>query len=291
VKRRLELLLGEVFPMPIFVPVALGGIALVALGLGVKRALEELSPPPSFGEGTRAHEAQARHQQAVAALRAARLRVKERMQAYAELQERARSESAEPFHALLSRLERWEQAKSAEVLTPGGHAALSDLPLHPAPRSARQAWALRGMGEEASPSMLQVLEWLERGWLAEDSPPVLVDGVSLYTAAACAPPLTDETQAVRAYAAATEALGRAVSFLDSVQARLEVLHTKVATLHARAHAQLEYLDAASFEEAHPEPRERLRRLGHLMGALAEALRVPVLEFSGGLAPMPAPLAD
>jgi len=40
-----------------------------------------------------------------------------------------------------------------------------------------------------------------------------------------------------------------------------------------------------------EPRERLRRLGHLMSALAEALRQPALEPSGALAPLPGPLAE
>ena len=47
--------------MPIFLlPVAVGGLALTALGLGVKRILEELPQQPVFPPGTRGHEAWAR---------------------------------------------------------------------------------------------------------------------------------------------------------------------------------------------------------------------------------------
>ena len=66
---------------------------------------------------------------------------------------------------------------------------------------------------------------------------------------------------------------------------------QVATLHGRASAQLAYLDPESFEQSPTEPRERLRRLGHLMSALVEALRQPALEPSGALAPLPMPLAQ
>ena len=81
-----------------------------------------------------------------------------------------------------------------------------------------------------------------------------------------------------------------VAFLEAVHQTLE-MHVRVATLHGKATAQLAYLDAASFEQGRPEPRERLLRLGALMSALAESLRLPVLRQSGELAPAPAPLAD
>jgi hypothetical protein len=276
--------------MPIFLPFALGGLALAALGLGVQRALEERSPR-LFPEGTRAHEAWRRHQEAMTALRAARQRVRDRARAYGERQELAWRETVEPFRALLARLERWEHARASEVLTPAGIAALSALPQAPAPRAARRAWALLGVGTVAPPALEPMLEWLESGWLSEEAPPVWVGGVSLYPAAACSPLPSGEAEAIRALDEAREALGRAVAFLDAMHARLEQLDARVATLQGRASAQLEYLDAASFEASRPEPRERLRRLGALMGPLAESLRLPVLEAGGGLAPSPEPLAQ
>jgi hypothetical protein len=275
--------------MPIFLPFALGGLALAALGL--KRVLEELSPRPAFAEGTRAREAWERHQQALEALRAARQRVRDQARVYSERQELARRETVEPFRALLARLERWEHASAAEVLTPSGHAALHSLPEGPAPRATLQAWAVLGVGAMPPPALTAVLEWLERGWLLEDGPPVVVEGVSLYQAAAPAPKPADEPEAARALDVAGEELGRVVAFLDTVHGRLEALHTRVATLHGRAAAQLAYLDPASFDESPDEPRERLRRLGLLMSALAEALRLPVLELNGALAPLPEPLPE
>ena len=57
--------LGGAAPMPIILlPFAIGGLALTALGLGVKRFLEELPQQPAFPPGTRGHEAWARHRQA-----------------------------------------------------------------------------------------------------------------------------------------------------------------------------------------------------------------------------------
>ncbi|MDY7232384.1 hypothetical protein [Hyalangium rubrum] len=275
--------------MPIFLPFALGGLALAALGLGVKRALEQQPPRPAFPEGTRAREAWARHPQALEALKAARQRVKRQAQAYSERQERARQETLEPFGALLARLERWEHARATEVLTPEGQAALRALPEGPTPRALRVAWALWGVGAEAPSSLWPVLQWLENGWLAEDMPPVRIDGVSLYAAASRDSTPTDETEAAQALEAACAELHRATAFLDTLHERLQALDARVTILHGRAAAQLAYLDASSFEQEHPEPRERLRRLGQLTGALAEALRLPVLEVSGSLAPPLAPL--
>jgi hypothetical protein len=275
--------------MPFFLPFALGGLALAALGL--KRVLEDRFPQPSFPEGTRAREAWERHQQALEALRATRQRVRDQARAYSERQEHARLDTVDPFRALLARLERWEHASAAEVLTPGGHAALRALPEGPAPRATRQAWAVLGVGVLAPPALTPVLEWLEKGWLSEDGPPVWVDGVSLYPAASQGSNPAAGDDAAQALDAAREALGRVVAFLEALHTRLEALEARVATLHGRAAAQLEYLDPASFDEDPTEPRERLRRLGHLMGALAEALRQPALETNGALAPLPEPLAQ
>jgi hypothetical protein len=154
----------------------------------------------------------------------------------------------------------------------------------------RWGWTLLGVGAEA-PALNPMLEWIDRGWLKEGAPPVLVDGVSLYPAVDRGPPSMDEAAGIRAFDAACGQLARAVTFLDAVSARLEALDARVATLHGRASAQLEYLDAASFEEGRPEPRERLLRLGALMGALAESLRLPVLSPSGSLVPLPEPRAE
>jgi hypothetical protein len=278
--------------MPIFLPVALGGLALTALGLGVKRVLEEASGHSSFGEGTPAAEAMARHAAQVAAVRAARQRVKERMRAYGERQERARRETAEPFLTLLERLERWGQASAHEVLTEAGRDALAALPRGPVLRGARQAWALRGVRDEAPPPGWEALrEWLERGVLTPEGPPVEVAGVALYPAVACHPQAAEEAEVVRAFEEAREALARVVAFLDAVHARLEELDARVETLQGRASVQLTYLEPTSFEAGGPEPRERLRRLGFLMGALGQALRWPALSRDGGLAALPPPLAD
>ncbi|WP_224362549.1 hypothetical protein [Hyalangium versicolor] len=275
--------------MPIFLPFALGGLALTALGLGVKRIVEELSPP--FSEGSAGRQAWERHREAVKGLRVARQRVTERARAYGERQGLAWQQTALPFRALLERLERWEHARAAEVLTARGVDALSALPPEPVSSSVRWNWALLGAGHEAPPALVPMLQWLDRGWLEKEGAPVLVEGVSLYLAVACSPSPVDEAAAIRAFDAACAELGRVVAFLEAVHARLEALDARVATLHGRASAQLEYLDAASFEEGRPEPRERLVRLGALMGSLAEALRLPVLEMSGGLAPLSEPLAD
>lgn len=278
--------------MPIFLlPVAVGGLALTALGLGVKRFLEELPQQSSFPPGTRGHEAWARHRQALEALRLARQQARDRARIYGERQAASLQEAVEPFRALLERLERWEQARASEVLTSRGAAALSELPRALGSRTERQAWALLGAGTVGSPALPPVLEWLEKGWLEEGAAPVVVEGVSLYAAAACRPPVEDEARAVRALDQAREELGRVVAFLEAVHRGLETLEARVATLHGKATAQLEYLDAASFEEGRPEPRERLLRLGALMSALAESLRVPVLRPGGELAPAPAPLPD
>lgn len=275
--------------MPFFLPLALGGLALAALGL--KRVLEDVSSRPAFPEGTQARAAWERHQQALARLRATRQGVRELAQRYSERQERARLDTVEPFRALLARLERWEHASAAEVLTPGGHTALQALPEGPAPKAARQAWAVLGVGTSPSASLEPVLTWLERGWLSEEGPPVVVDGVSLYAAAAHGSASAAGPEAAQALEAAREGLDRVVAFLEALHARLSALDARVVTLQGRASAQLAYLDPASFEEEPTEPRERLRRLGHLMSTLSEALRQPALEPHGALAPLPGPLAE
>jgi hypothetical protein len=277
--------------MPIFLPFAIGGLALTALGLGVKRILEELSPRSAFPQGTQGQEAWARHQQALEALRLARQRARDRARAYGERQAVALREAVEPFRALLERLERWEHASAAEVLTPSGAVALSALPRGTGSRVERRAWVMLGAGAVAPPELPPVLEWLDSGWLEEGAPPAWVEGVSLYAAASCSPAPEDEAGAIHAFDRASGELRRVVAFLEAVHHALETLDARVATLHGKATAQLAYLDAASFEEGRPEPRERLMRLGALMSALAEALRLPVLQQGGGLAPLPAPLAD
>jgi hypothetical protein len=148
-----------------------------------------------------------------------------------------------------------------------------------------------GVGTPASSSLAAVLTWLEKGWLSEEEPPVVVDGVTLYAAASEGSAPAPGPEAAQTLEAAREGLERVVAFLEALHTRLSALDARVATVHGRAAAQLAYLDPASFDEDPAEPRERLRRLGHLMSALAEALRQPALEPSGALAPLPEPLAE
>jgi hypothetical protein len=106
----------------------MGGLVLVALGLGVKRVLEE--DEPATPEEARARDARERHREALASLKAARLRVRDGVQAWSELQSRAHAEGVVPFRALL---ERWEHAREEEVLSPEAREALRAL--HPWSRS------------------------------------------------------------------------------------------------------------------------------------------------------------
>ena len=273
--------------MPFFIPFAVGGLVLTALGLGVKRVLEEGAPATPEEAGVRA--ARERHREALASLREARLRARDGVTAWSELQARAHAEGLVPFRALVERLERWEYAREEDVLEPTALEALRALPREPPPRAARRPWPLLGAGALAPPELTPVLAWLERGWLDEDAPPVVVDGASLFEAAApwaMTAPGTPPDERVRALDAATGTLARATRFLAELQARLEARTSRVAGLHGRVSAQLAYLDPASFEEGGPEPRERLRRLAVLVGRVAVLVRTPVLTQEGRLAPVP-----
>jgi hypothetical protein len=126
----------------------MGGLVLMALGLGVKRVLEE--GEPATPEEARVRDARARHREALASLKAARLRVRDGVQAWSELQSRAHAEGVVPFRALL---ERWEHAREEEVLSPEAREALRALPLEPLPHAARRPWPLLGAGTEAPPSL------------------------------------------------------------------------------------------------------------------------------------------
>ncbi|WP_164019893.1 hypothetical protein [Pyxidicoccus trucidator] len=273
--------------MPFFIPFAVGGLVLTALGLGVKRVLEE--GEPATPEEARVRAARERHREALAALKAARLRVRDGVTAWSELQSRAHAEGVVPFRALLERLERWEYAREDEVLEPDAREALRALPLDPPPRATLRPWPLLGAGAETPPALAPVLKWLDRGWLDEDAPPVVVDGASLFEAAApwaLTAPGTAQAARVLALDEAAGALAHATRFLGVLHAKLETRTTRVAGVYGRASAQLTYLDPTSFEEDGPEPRERLRRLAALMGEVAVLLRAPVLTPDGRLAPEP-----
>lgn len=279
--------------MPFFIPLAMGGLVLTALGLGVKRVLEEGEPRTL--EEARVRDARERHREALASLKAARLRVRDGVAAWGTLQSRAHAEGVVPFRALLERLERWEYAREDDVLEPGTRDALRALPREPPARAVGRAWPLLGAGAEAPVALVPVLTWLERGWLDEDAPPVVVDGASLFEAAApwaATFPGTAPDERVRALDEAAGALSQATVFLDALHARLEARTARMAGVYGRASAQLAYLDPASFEEGGPEPRERLQRLAGLMGEVALLLRAPVLTAEGRLAPeLPAPPGD
>lgn len=278
--------------MPFFIPFAVGGLVLTALGLGVKRVLEEGAP--ATPEEARVRAARERHREALASLRVARLRARNGVTAWGELQARAHAEGTVPFRALLERLERWEYAREEEVLPPEALEALRALPLEPPPRAATRPWPLLGAGAEAPPELASVLSWLDRGWLDEDAPPVVVDGASLFEAAApwaLTAPGTHPDERARALDAAAGTLAQATRFLGELHARLEARTSRVAGLHGRVSAQLAYLDPASFEEGGPEPRERLRRLAVLVGRVAVLVRAPVLTPQGRLAPVPPESSD
>ncbi|MCP3139892.1 serine/threonine-protein kinase [Pyxidicoccus xibeiensis] len=272
--------------MPFFIPVAVGGLVLTALGLGVKRVLEEVAP--ASPEEARVREARERHAEALAALRAARLLVREGLVAWGARQSCVHTEVALPFRELLERLERWGHARADEVLDAGALEALRALPPAPSARADRRPWPLLGVGAVPPPELLPVLAWLDRGWLDEDAPPVVVDGASLFEAAAprdSQAPGTPDAR-VRALDEAAGVLAQATRFLEELRARLVAREARVAALHGRASVQLTYLDASSFEEDGPEPRERLLRLAALVGRLGVLLRAPVLGVDGRLAPAP-----
>ncbi|MCP3059076.1 hypothetical protein LXT21_09865 [Myxococcus sp. K38C18041901] len=271
--------------MPFFIPFAVGGLVLTALGLGAKKIWDQgrLVESPALAQ------ARERHAAALGALKSARLRVRAGLTAYGERQARARAEVVEPLRGLLARLERWEHAKREDVLPPEAIAALAALPSEPVSRAARRAWPLLGAGAPMAPGWEPVLSWMERGWLQEDAAPVVLDGVCLFEAAApwatSTPEDTDEAR-VRQLDTCAATLRQATDFLDALLARLTTLEARVGALQSRAEVQLAYLDAASFEQDGPEPRERLGRLGLLVGRLVVLLRAPVLGPDGRLEPEP-----
>ncbi|MBZ4396611.1 hypothetical protein VZQ01_23095 [Myxococcus faecalis] len=272
--------------MPFFIPFAVGGLVLTALGLGAKKVWDQgrVVESPALAQ------ARERHAAALGALKSARLRVRTGLASYGERQARARAEVVEPLRGLLARLERWEHAKREDVLPPEALAALEALPSEPVSRAARRAWPLLGAGAPVPPGWEPVLTWMERGWLQEDAAPVVVDGVSLFEAAApwaSASTVEDTDEArVRQLDACAATLRQATEFLDALLGRLTSLETRVGALQSRAEVQLAYLDAASFEQDGPEPRERLGRLGLLVGRLVVLLRAPVLGPDGRLEPEP-----
>ncbi len=270
--------------MPFFIPFAVGGLVLTALGLGVRKVLAEGAA--ATPEDARLREAQARHREAVAALRADRLQVRERVASYGALQARAHAEVLVPFRALVERLERWGHVREVELL---GGEALESLRavLRESPsRETKRSWPLLGAGAEAPAALEPVLAWLDRGWLDEEAPPVVLDGVPLYAVVSARAVLAASApeEGARALDEAAAVLARTTALLGAVAGRLVALEERVAGLHGRAAAQLAYLDAASFEEGGAEPRERLSRLATHVGRLAVLLRAPVLSPEGRLGP-------
>jgi hypothetical protein len=271
--------------MPIHLPFVVGGLVLTAVGLGVKRVLREVGAPRLPEEHLR-HEARARHREAVEALLAARRRLGERVRGASGLRRRALTEGVWPFEELLARLERWEHAREADVLTPEAREALRRLP-RPGQRPRGESLeALWGLGAPPPPALLGALGWLEGGWLRAAQPAVL-EGVPLFQTVEVERVAQGSLEDVaRALDAATGALQRVTRLLDTLGERLERRDAQVAPLHARVSAQLAYLDAGSFEGAGAEPRERLLRLGQLVGELLLLLGASLLDAEGRLVPPP-----
>ncbi|MBF5046033.1 hypothetical protein FGE12_26710 [Aggregicoccus sp. 17bor-14] len=274
--------------MPFFLP----ALALTALGLGVKHALDgDLAFAPS---DLRWRRAWLEHREAVRRLREARGQLRTEALALAELQRRAVDETARPFLELMERLERWECLAPAERLPRDVHAMLEQLSHEPPPdrRDLQVGAALRGAGGALPPALTPLLTWLERGWVHVEAP-VRVAGVSVFEAVACgdvAPPAQEAgTHAVQLEGARAE-LARVHAYVEALTARLRASAAALADVHGCASAQLAYLDPQSFEPGCVEagsddlPRARLRRLGVLVAALARALQRPLLEGDGTLLP-------
>jgi hypothetical protein len=278
----------------------LPALALTALGLGVKHALDgDLAFAPG---DVRWRAAWLAHRDAVAALRSAREGVRAQALALAQLQRRAVDETARPFLELVERLERWECLGDAERLPPATHHALQRLALGPAPlqREAALARALWGAAAEAPAQHAPLLAWLERGWVHADAP-VRVEGVCLFGAVACgdvAPAATDTQVHAQQLEAAVRELARARAHLEALGQQLAAHAAELQDVHGCASAQLAYLDAQSFEPGCDElPRARLRRLNALVHGLAGLLQRPLLDAAAALAPppplsaLPPPVAD
>ncbi|AKQ70701.1 hypothetical protein A176_007613 [Myxococcus hansupus] len=271
--------------MPFFIPFAVGGLVLTALGLGVRKVLAEGSA--TSPEDARLRDAQERHRQSLAALRADRLRVRDRAASYGALQVRVQQEVLVPFRVLLERLERWGHAREAELFEGEALESLRAVLRESPSRETRRVWPLLGTGVTAPSALEPVLAWLDRGWLDEDTLPVMLDGVPLYEAASARAVLAANApeDGAQALDEAAALLARTTRFLGVLHTQVSVLEARVAGLHGRASVQLAYLDAASFEEGGPEPRERLARLAILVGRLAVLLRAPVLNSEGRLTPL------
>ncbi|GHG79500.1 hypothetical protein [Comamonas sp. JC664] len=271
--------------MPFFIPFAVGGLVLTALGLGVRKVLAEGAA--ATPEDAPLREAQERHRHALVALRADRLRARDRVASYGALQVRVHQEVLVPFRVLLERLERWGHAREEALFEGEALEALRAVLRESPSRETRRSWPLMGTGGRAPSALEPVLTYLDRGWLDEDAPPVMLDGMPLYEAASARAILAANApeDGVRALDEAAAVLARTTHFLGTLHTQLTVLEERVAGLHGRASVQLAYLDAASFDEGGPEPRERLARLAILVGRLAVLLRAPVLSPEGRLTPL------
>lgn len=273
----------------------LPALALTALGLGVKHALEgDLAFAPA---DTRWRGAWCAHRDAVRALREARTRLRTQALALGALQERAVEQTARPFLELVERLERWECLTPEDRLAPSTRHALQALTGAAAPQDGALARALLAPLPTPPPaSLAPLLAWLERGWVHVETP-VRVGGVSVFEAVSAGDftPGVDQTlaHAQRLEAACAE-LAQLRAYVEALEARAVAHAARLADLEGCASAQLASLDAQAFEgdcESSALPRARLRRLASLMGALTRALQQPLLERSGalGLGPTEVPL--
>lgn len=259
--------------MPFLLPVAVGGLALYSLARTV-RAAREAAQPGSPEE--------AAHRAAVAALREARQSVRERARTFGQRQQAMADASVRPYRELLERLERWELLPPA--CTPGteARARLDLLCTAPAPRSPLTR-ALRG---PEGAGAVELLAWLERGWLSEGDA-LRVDGVPLFDAVAVDAPEDEDAPPPEHFARAADDLAHARRFVLALDERLAWLALHTEERAARAAAHLAYLDPASFEDAGAqEPRERLGRLCTLMDELTLLLAAPLLTEDGTLCPLP-----
>ena len=235
-------------PLPVLVPLALGGLA--AATLAVRRALEAQAQTP---EEQALRAARAAHRAAVDALSLERGRAREGLRALEAALASAREQGVRPFVELVDRLERWEQlGADREALVGQARALRVHLSPPPAPALADAA----------------VARWPRTGWLRADEP-VRLDGVALFDAVSR--PDGEGVTGVPDIEAAAAALARAARSLTTLGEALGAQAAALQALATRAHAQAAYLDGPCFEGPSEEPRARLRRLAALLEELGGAL--------------------
>jgi len=233
----------------------LPALALTALGLGVKAALDG---DLAFAPGDTAwRTARAAHREALLALRVARLQTRTGALALAERQRAAVDETVRPFLELLERLERWECLEEADRLPRATDAALHAL----ARRCTRSpdatlAQVLRSAGGRQEPALAQAL------------PPEALPQQTLAQALLGAPARREEALAQALWGAAAEGPAAALAPLLAWLER--------GWVHVEAPVRVQGVSvfaAVALGEVTPAARDTGAHAQRLQAACAELSRV------------------